>query len=195
MSTVMGALMPAGTNERITEVQVGDYKSIQDLIGGLFDCVRAETPTGEVLVGYVHDEGLMLGMETNWYASALFGRELVGPCVVVSGTSPDGAYDGDNYDLPQEIFQFLVGEFTQHVADTYNESALITMGVNLAVKFGIIGDEELSEFRGMLESFAPQDEVYGWLDRIADKVSDYITEREMSNIDEEIEQFLKAQGK
>lgn len=39
-------------------------------------------------------------MEPNALASLIFGRPLVGPCVIVGSMSPSGEYDGENYDVP-----------------------------------------------------------------------------------------------
>jgi hypothetical protein len=139
---VSGALMPSGIGVEIQPVLVGEYTHIQSLVGGAFDCVTTKVG-GNIIVGYVNDEGLLIGLEQNWFASALFGRNLVGPCVIVGGESPSGEYDGDNYDLPESFFQFLTTKFTEHVAETYNEATTATIVLSLAESFGLATKEEL----------------------------------------------------
>lgn len=118
-------------------------ESIQHYVGGCIDAVRTELEDGTVIVGYCHDEGLLLGMETNWFASALFNRQLAGPVVLVSGTSPSGEYDGENYDLPETYYEYLTTNFTKRVADTYNETMIMTAGLALAKHVGLLDDAEM----------------------------------------------------
>jgi hypothetical protein len=193
-----GALLPAGTGEQIEPIMVEDYKSIQQVIGGCFDVVRKELEDGTVICGYVHDEGLLLGMDTNWFASALFERHLVGPCVVVSGTSPSGEYDGDDYDLPERFFHFLANQFAEHVIECYNESMLITVGIELAKLHGIIDDDDLADLDAILEQVvdlggerAPLTE---WMDDLGNKVQEFNTVRKAEILVDEVEEFLKKEG-
>lgn len=138
-----GALLPCGVGNEIEPAIVEGLESIQQYVGGCIDAVRTELEDGTVIVGYCHDEGLLLGMETNWFASALFNRQLAGPVVVVSGTSPNGEYDGDNYDLPENYYEYLTTDFTKRVADTYNETMIMTAGLALASHVGIVDDAEM----------------------------------------------------
>ena len=71
---------------------------LNELCGGWIDCVRNED-----IVGYVNDEGLLIGLEPNILASIIFGRPLVGDCVIVGSLSQDGEYDGENHDIPKEF--------------------------------------------------------------------------------------------
>lgn len=75
------------------------HKVIHEIVGGWFDCVRRE-----VIVGYVHDEGLLIGLPVNVLASALFSRPLVGDCVVLGALNERGDYDGENYNAPEGLF-------------------------------------------------------------------------------------------
>lgn len=75
------------------------YKTINSLVGGYIDCVT----NGENIAGYVHDEGLLIGLAPNLVASVLFGRPLVGDCVVVGYLNERGEYDGNDYDIPEEF--------------------------------------------------------------------------------------------
>ena len=136
-------MLPCGVGNEIEPAIVGDLESIQQYVGGCIDAVRTELEDGTVIVGYCHDEGLILNLETNWFASALFNQQLAGPVVLVSGTSPDGEYDGENYDLPENFYKFLTTKFTKRVADTYNETMIMTAGLALARRVGILDDEEM----------------------------------------------------
>lgn len=197
---VSGALLPSGINAEIEPVMVGEYTHIQSLVGGAFDCVRTEID-GHVIVGYVHDEGLLIGLEQNWFASALFSRNLVGPCVIVSGESPSGEYDGDDYDLPENFYRFLTTKFTQHVADTYNEATTATIALELAQHFGLATEEELDALVDMMA-----DEMNGGektdarerLNEIVGRVNDCLKglakqseAKQGAKLVSEVEQFLK----
>lgn len=190
MSTVVsGALLHAGVDGSVESVLVGDYKSIQDFVGGAFDCVRIEAEDGTVIVGYVHDEGLLLGMEMNWMASALFQRQLVGPCVVVGGTSPNGVYDGDNYDLPKGLFQFLTGAFKEHVRNCLAESLVMTAGIDLMHSKGFITDDELEQLDKALQN-RDDDAIGEWMDVMSSRVEEIIIAKQTENLDDELRDLL-----
>lgn len=138
---------------------VGDLESIQHYVGGCIDAVRTELEDGTVIVGYCHDEGLLLGMETNWFASALFNQQLCGPVVLVSGTSPDGEYDGDNYDLPEQFYKYLTTKFTKRVAETYNETMIMSAGIALAKRVGIVDADEMADLDEELERASEGDDA------------------------------------
>lgn len=104
-----GILLPCDGSEPQPVYVSGDYTDIQAFVGGLFDCVRREMIAAQfgaedaddfVAIGYVNDEGLLIGLEENKMASVMFGKRLVGDVLVLSGTSPTGAYDGETYDVP-----------------------------------------------------------------------------------------------
>ncbi|CAB4136172.1 hypothetical protein UFOVP1549_43 [uncultured Caudovirales phage] len=196
---VSGALMPSGIGVEIQPVLVGEYTHIQSLVGGAFDCVTTKVG-GHLIVGYVHDEGLLIGLEQNWFASALFGRNLVGPCVIVAGESPDGYCDGDSYDLPESFFQFLTTKFTEHVAETYNEATTATIVLSLAQSFGIATKEELdllvSKMGEELNSGGGNGEALQMLTDLTNKVNEQLMEMagEVSGsvLADEVEEFLKG---
>ena len=79
---------------------------INNAVGGWFDAVHP-VYTDFNVVGYVHDEGLLLGLEPNPVASAMFGRFLVGNVVVVGTLNADGKYDGASHDVSDEAKQYL----------------------------------------------------------------------------------------
>jgi hypothetical protein len=103
----------SGTVEPLTLSEAdGGYAEIRDAVGGYIDAVRDGS-----LVGYVHDEGLLIGLPVNVMASALFARPLVGDVVLVGCVSPSGEYDGENYDV-HPVF------FSQEFADECASMAL-----------------------------------------------------------------------
>lgn len=152
-------MLPCGVGNEIEPAIIGDLESIQHYVGGCIDAVRTELEDGTVIVGYCHDEGLLLGMETNWFASALFNRQLAGPVVLVSGTSPSGEYDGENYDLPETYYEYLTTNFTKRVADTYNETMIMTAGLALAKRVGLVDDAEMLVLDEQLNRAAEGDDT------------------------------------
>jgi hypothetical protein len=89
------------------------HKVIHEIVEGWFDCVRSET-----VVGYVHDEGLLIGLPVNVVASALFGRPLVGNCVILGALNERGEYDGENYNVPSGLLsQEFMNEAHKLLAD------------------------------------------------------------------------------
>ncbi len=95
MSTTPAGLIIA--HNSITPIPLGDHTTIHEQVGGWFDCVRQDD-----LVGYVHDEGLLIGLPLNPIATALFGRIIVGNCVVYNSVDSKGKYDGADYPLSVE---------------------------------------------------------------------------------------------
>jgi len=196
---VAGAFMPSGIGVEIEPVMVGEYTDIQTMVGGAFDCVTAKVG-GNIIVGYVHDEGLLIGLEQNWFASALFGRNLVGPCVVVAGESPSGEYDGENYDLPESFFQFLTTKFTEHVAETYNEATTATIVLSLAESFGLATKEELellvSTMAEEINTNSHNGVAMQMLTDLTNKVNEKLvamaSEAQGASLVNEIEDFLKG---
>lgn len=76
------------------------YEILRDLIGGTLDCVRND----KGVVGYLHDEGLLIGLPINAVASLMFSRPLVGDVVLVGALDQNGNYDGENHELPEGYF-------------------------------------------------------------------------------------------
>ena len=95
-----------------------------------------------VLVGYVHDEGLLLGQEMNFLATNLFKKNLVGDCVVLWGTSPNGEYDGDDYDMPDFMVEYIQSELVQSTSEAYNQSVMMAEAARYAVVHGYCTAEE-----------------------------------------------------
>lgn len=92
-------LIPTQGQTRLYNLpEEGAYLTIRDLIGGTFDCVRL-TEQGAVM--YVHDEGLLIGLEPNVTATAFYGHPIAGDVLLVGSISPQGISDGEDYDLPE----------------------------------------------------------------------------------------------
>jgi hypothetical protein len=97
---------------------------LNELCGGWIDCVRNDD-----IVGYVNDEGLLIGLDPNVLASVLFGRPLVGDVVVLGALSEEGEYDGENHDVPE---QYLSDNFRE-VAELFLSSEKVVNAVNASI--------------------------------------------------------------
>lgn len=98
---------------------------IHEIVGGWFDCVR-----GEEIVGYVHDEGLLIGLPLNAVASMLFQRPLVGDCVVIGSLNERGEYDGENHDIPTVYTTERFFDFAKEIAE--NETVKEMLATTIA---------------------------------------------------------------
>jgi len=192
---VAGALLPTGINAEIQPAIVTDLKSIQAYVGGTIDAVRHQLENDTVIVGYCHDEGLLLDMEMNWFASALFGQELRGPVVLVSGTSPQGEYDGDNYDLPHVVYDYLTTQFTTHVANTYNEAMLMSVALATSLREGIIDKSDVKRLSDAMDHAAETgdtSEFVAVLGEFEKRVDEEIVVRDAKQLISEAEEFLNG---
>jgi hypothetical protein len=200
MNKVTGLLLNAGVGASIDTVEITDLESIQNHVGGMIDAVRQPINDDIYVVGYVHDEGLILDLEMNWIASALFGREIRGSVVLVNGNNDVGEYDGYNHDLPSEFIEYMKTVFLARVATTYNESQIILALLQSAASDDIIEMEKLDE---LLEVLAEAVETG---DRDANNKAGELMRNVLSQIDEtmatqatdtlvdEIYDFLKEQN-
>jgi hypothetical protein len=145
MSIKIGMFLPCGSGVEPEPIFIEDYNSIQTAIGGNFDVVRTDVKDNDkhrgVIVGYVHDEGLLLGQEMNFLATNLFKKNLVGDCVVLWGTSPNGEYDGDDYDMPDDLVEYIQSELVLTTSEAYNQSAMMAMAARYAVEHGYCSAE------------------------------------------------------
>jgi len=199
MSTVHGLLIHSGVGAKVERIQVGELENIQHYVGGTIDAVRKQVSKDIVAVGYVHDEGLILDMEMNWIASALFMQEIRGPVVVVNGLSNDYEYDGDNHDLPDAFITYMQTKFIDKVAETYNESKLVQSMLEYAIIKDMMTEDEVTKLMQHLESgvegnqesmdyvnneFAriyemiEQEMAGGVTDQLVDEIYDYLKKQE-----------------
>lgn len=143
MGAVTGLLLNAGVGATVEPVIVDKLETIQGYVGGTIDAVRKQISLDICAVGYVHDEGLILDLEMNWIASALFMQEIRGPVVVVNGFNKSNEYDGDNHDLPDVFIDYMKTTFLEKVAECYNESNIVTQMLMMAVDKDVITEDEL----------------------------------------------------
>lgn len=172
-------LLPAGTRVQPEEILIDNYKDIQTQVGGPFDVVSLDVK-GEMgriaLAGYVNDEGLLTGMEVNYLATMLFGRELVGPCVVTWGLSPNGEYDGDDYDMPENIMAWMKDRLTHTVAEAYNQATLLAWVTAQLVEEGEVTEEEVEHALASFDDYALGGELTAETELFLIKVNAYVKE-------------------
>lgn len=200
MSAVTGLLLGAGVGATVEPVIIDKLETIQGYVGGVIDAVRQQVSKDICAVGYVHDEGLLLDLEMNWIASALFMREIRGPVVLVNGFNEANEYDGDNHDLPDAFVEYMQTWFLQKVAETYNESTIVVAMLEMAVEEGVATDEEVDELMIMLESVSKgdteqmkviaeqlKDILVSFDERMADKTTTKLVDEIYEFLDKEVE--------
>ena len=190
-------LLQAGVGGDVIPVEVNGYKEIQDKVGGLFDVVRQQVSDDIVAVGYVHDEGLLLDLDMNWIASALFMREIRGDVVVVNGYSPEGEYDGDDYDLPPAFIDYMKTNFLARVAHSYNESVIMSAAFDYVLDNGLMAEAEVNELLAAMESSGHTAEelreLRDRMERVIELVNDHQAGKATDQLVTEIYDFLKEQ--
>jgi hypothetical protein len=199
MSAVHGLLIHSGVGAKVERIQVNELEDIQDRVGGMIDAVRKQVSKDIVAVGYVHDEGLILDMEMNWIASALFMQEIRGPVVVVNGLSNEYEYDGDNHDLPDEFITYMQTKFVDKVAETYNESKMVQAMLEYAFNKDLMTEDEVATLLQHLESGVEGDEesmayVNREFNRIYEMIEEEMTVGATTQLVDEIYDYLKKQG-
>lgn len=172
METITQAiLVPADPDRKPMVVPVADLGDIQHHVGGTIDAVTThvdavefgrDNETGFVLVGYVHDEGLLLGMPTNHRATVMFQRPLAGDVLVLSGTNPtNGDYDGANYDVPGWYTErVLDGTLDWVIANASGMAEKIASAIELALQDGVFTTEEITQVMGVMEAHADGHEIH-----------------------------------
>jgi hypothetical protein len=142
-------LLGGGDADRVTE--------IQSLVGGHFDAVRlsCHDDSGKykdfVLLGYVHDEGLLLNLPLNPMASMLFSRHIAGDVVLVNGTNPEThQYDGETYSLPMDFAEYLIRGVYPQVQESLVFSQMLATAVQFAVVQGAITKEEFDKVQSFM---------------------------------------------
>lgn len=216
---VQGIFFPVGEEIEPLPIAVGDHTNINALIGGHFDCVRRNFDPEElyeasgrpddaepfVCVGYVHDEGILLGLPLNKLATVVFGQQLYGDVVVVSGTSPTGEYDGENYDVPTWFGNAVHNGSLVEASEIVENLSEIASCLATAVREGMINRDEI--LMSILESAQGNEDaraiiamltMYGRL-RKEGLIEKYVSEE--SNLpddwevtDDDIEEFFNKLG-
>jgi hypothetical protein len=203
MKTVKGVLLNAGVGASAESVEVSDLESIQGYVGGLIDAVRQPINDDLYVIGYVHDEGLVLDLEMNWLASALFMKEIRGNVVLVNGNNEVGEYDGHNHDLPEPFIEWIQTNFVRKVAETYNESLMLSVMVGFAVDNKLIDREEIQKFFDDTNSYSSGHEITeeemktlsDFINNVMTKCEELISSNIGDTMAEEIYEYLKGEGK
>lgn len=160
-----GILIPADMDKQPHVVPIAGVDDIQCHVGGFIDAVTTEVDHAEfgvddardfVLVGYVHDEGLLLDMPTNHRATVMFQRHVVGDVVVLSGTNPvTENYDGDNYDVPRWYAErVLDGTLDWVIANAMDTTDMIHDAIELALTDGLFTSEDITMVMEIMEAHA-----------------------------------------
>jgi len=123
---------------------------IQKMVGGNFDAVRrvAADTAGKVnkftLVGYVHDEGMILNLPINPMASMLFDQHIFGDCVLVNATNPETQEDdGEDYDIPVQFADYLRESMFEEVQESVMFTKLLAKSASVALSAGVVTADEL----------------------------------------------------
>lgn len=133
-----------GEVEVTTVPEENGYQVLNELCGGWIDCVRNED-----IVGYVNDEGLLIGLDANVLASVLFGRPLVGDVVVLGALSEEGEYDGENHDVPEQYLSDRFREVASALLADEQVTALVTAtiaDIDLTPKVTTLTDDEFEKW-------------------------------------------------
>lgn len=172
METITQAiLVPADPDRKPMVVPIADLGDIQHHVGGSIDAVTTHVDAVEfgrdddpdfTLVGYVHDEGLLLGFPTNHRATVMFQRPLAGDVLVISGTNPtSGAYDGANYDVPGwYVDRVLDGTLDWVVSNASGMAEMIASAIELALQDGLFTAEEMAQVMDVMEAHADGVEIH-----------------------------------
>ena len=198
---VTGLLLNAGVGASIDTITVDGLESIQSYVGGTIDAVRAEIADSICAVGYVHDEGLILDLEMNWLASALFSREIRGNVVLVNGYNKHNQYDGDNHEFPDVFVRYMKTSFLKKVADCYNESQMLSAMLEYSLDKGLITKEGIDNLLEELGEAIMADDEMGIsdlsakLEEIMTRLDMNISEETTSRLVDEIYEFLDKEGK
>lgn len=164
--SAMGILLPCDGSEPLP-ISVFDGDQLRSLVGGYFDAVTINfgdelldfmgvpnDTVGFVAVGYINDTGMIDGMPVNVMASIMFGRDLYGPVVVVSGTNPDTKdYDGENHDVPSWFCDRVFDGSLRDVSNMTTEVATITAeAIKYCVITGFYSRDEFNQIMAMMRN-------------------------------------------
>lgn len=144
-----GLYLPCGVGASPEPCFIDTYEDIQSHVGGVFDVVVSDCggQPDVQFVGYVHDEGLVLGLEMNYLATALFTREIRGGVVVMWGLNENGYADGESYDIPDDMAKFLCADLVEFAAETYNDAVFMDLFLGLAVQENLATADEITELK------------------------------------------------
>lgn len=174
-------LLGGGDSQVLTE--------IQSAVGGTIDAVRrgATDETGEtppfILVGYVHDEGIILKLPLNPVATVLFEQNIFGNCLVVSGTNPEtGVYDGENYDLPATFSEYLMSGLHTQVQESLVFSRVLSQAMRLGLRNGTVTEAEAEAIMNWMKQSADTGTAYGTISEMPKELQDTLKRAFMSAV-------------
>lgn len=202
MSTVSAVLLKCGSGVEPEPIMVTGLESIQMIVGGNIEAVRVtaqdnENPNQPIeLVGYCNDEGMVLDMETNWLASALFRQEIRGNVVVVTD---DG--NGNDCDVPDKMVKWMTTRFLNRVVESYNEATMLSEVLAYAVQHHLIPEDEIREVMEMLgddiDNGGQSSEAIRRMNELIEKIEKAIIEQvssqHSSTLVSEVEEFLRTE--
>lgn len=141
------ALLIKTTGElEITDIPTENgHLVLNELCGGWIDCVRNNDALGQDIVGYVNDEGLLIGLDPNILASIIFGRPLVGNVVIVGALNEHGEYDGENHDIPEDYLTERFRMAAEYMLADERVTEIVTAtiaDIDLTPKVTVISDED-----------------------------------------------------
>ena len=137
-----------GEPRTITLPKENAHTVIHDLVGGWFDGVGI---AGNAVTMYVHDEGLLIGLEPNVTATVLYGHPIAGDVLLVGTLNSKGESDGYDYDLPDFFF---TADFFARATIVNNEESNRAMlaeqiaKMDLTPKFRAMTEDEFSAWLG-----------------------------------------------
>lgn len=150
-----GILLPCGTGKFPDPVFYDDYKDIQSEIGGLFTTLEWEDDvegTHVAITGFARDEITQDETNMNWFAAAMFNQPVFGDVLLAWHLSPNGEKDGDVYDLPDFVSQFVLTDFTEGVVNCYAEATIMSHLFVAAVNDGVIDDTDMRNVMRYMEA-------------------------------------------
>lgn len=146
MKSLEAVLLPAEDGAEPIPVSVNGLESLQGFVGGHIDAVQVDYNTDELpvkfdeygacrVVGYLNDEGILLGLPLNKLATLVFGRPLFGPVVLVGGD--DG--EGNDTELPSWFLANIYSGALQATVEELDSSAkTLAEAIRFCIKDGAI---------------------------------------------------------
>ncbi|SIS12144.1 DUF3846 domain-containing protein [Williamsia sterculiae] len=110
MARIQAVRIPAHEDAELVEWDQGDYRFIQDVVGGVFDAINLYDQGISI---FVHDEGKVIGLPKNLQATLLLWNDkvwrrnyiLMGD-VLVTGLPDD---EGETQAVPDDLVALLFG--------------------------------------------------------------------------------------
>lgn len=184
-----GVFLPHGVAVTPEPCFVDGYEDIQGHVGGMFGVVTTDMGTfGDPdldvtekaqFVGFCKDE-VDGDDEFNYLATALFKQPISGGVVVLWGLNDNGVTDGESYDIPDNVFPFLMEELVKFTATSYNQTMILHILTELAVGAKIRTFDEVYDLSERLANYAMAGDVPALLS----------CERELAEILEELRAHL-----